>query len=306
MYPDRSGAGLSAVLVACFLALTSVPGHAARSGAALLPLVPPPSPADRILIVAPHIDDEAIAAAGYASAARAEGAQVYVVYLTAGDCNLTSARRMGRTLRPRPEVFLRVGERRFGEALEAMSRLGIPRSNLFLLGYPDRGLGAMLDNPGQAVPSPGTRRTAVPYAAAVSPGAAYRLDNLVRDLTGVLRAVRPTQVLLPVSFDSHRDHSAGGEIARLALAESGLSPLTLGYLVHAHRFPAPFLPAWRKPLVPPRAFAGEPWSAFPLTREQKITKRRVLQAYRSQRRDPYLYLLTAAFVRRNELFVVLH
>jgi len=73
--------------------------------------------------------------------------------------------------------------------------------------------------------------------------------------------------------------------------------------VHAHLFPVPFLPASRRSLLPPRAFAGEAWSVFPLTAEQERLKKRVLQAYRSQRRDPFLYLLTAAFVRRNELFV---
>jgi LmbE family N-acetylglucosaminyl deacetylase len=304
MHPDRSGTGLRAILLLCFLAFAAVPGQAARR-AEPLPLVTPPSPADRILIVAPHVDDEAIAAAGYVSAARALGAEVYVAYLTAGDCNLTSARMTGRTLRPGPGVFLRVGERRFGEAVEAMSRLGIPRSNLFLLGYPDRGLGNLLDHPDALVRSRGTARTAVPYAQAVTPGAAYRLDNLLHDLEKVLRTVQPTQVLVPVSFDKHRDHSAGGEIALRAVADSGLAPHTLGYLVHAHRFPAPFLPAWRKALLPPRAFAAEPWTVFPMTTQQERAKKRVLQAYSSQRRDPYLYLLTAAFVRRNELFVVL-
>jgi LmbE family N-acetylglucosaminyl deacetylase len=304
MSPARCWIGLRPILFASLLAFAAVPGQAARRGVPL-PHVTPPSPADRILIVAPHIDDEAIAAAGYAGVARAEGAEVYVAYLTAGDCNRTSARMLGRTLRPRPGVFLRVGERRFGEAQEAMARLGVPSANLFLLGYPDRGLGAMLDSPDAIVRSRGTHRTEVPYPDAVSPGSPYRLDNLVRDLAGVLREVQPTQVLLPVAFDKHRDHSAASEIAQLALAESGQSPLTLGYLVHAHRFPAPFLPVWRKSLLPPRAFSNEPWSIFPLTREQEAAKKRVLQAYRSQRRDPYLYLLTGAFVRRNELFVVL-
>jgi LmbE family N-acetylglucosaminyl deacetylase len=198
-----------------------------------------------------------------------------------------------------------MGERRYGEAVEAMARLGVPRSNLFLLGYPDRGLGAMLDHPEETVRSLGTGRTAVPYAEAVAPGAGYRLDNLLRDLETVVRETRPTLVLLPAPFDAHRDHGAGGQIALRAIAESGAVPRTLGYLVHARRFPAPFVPSISRALLPPQAFAGEAWSAFPLTREQELAKKRALQAYRSQRRDPYLYFLTGAFVRRNELFVSL-
>src|SRR5439155_13870124 len=42
---------------------------------------------DRILIVAPHIDDEAIGAGGYAIDAVDNGAEVFIVFLTAGDCN---------------------------------------------------------------------------------------------------------------------------------------------------------------------------------------------------------------------------
>ena len=267
------------------------------------PEVAQPSASDRILVVAPHIDDEAIAAAGYISAARAVGAEVYVVYLTAGDCNRTSARMMGRTLRPKPSVDLQMGERRFGEALEAMGRLRVPRANVFLLGYPDGGLRTMLEAPQEVVRSRGTARTEVPYPEALAPGSAYRLDNLLRDLDSVLRATQPTEVILPVPFDSHRDHSAAGEITLRVLAASGLKPRTLGYLVHAPRFPVPFRPAASRPLNPPLAFARKAWSTFPLTAEQERQKKRVLQAYRSQRHDPYLYLLTAAFVRRNELFV---
>jgi LmbE family N-acetylglucosaminyl deacetylase len=292
----------AALLLFLLLACVAVPGRAVR-GVEALPVLALPSASDRILIVAPHVDDEAIAAAGYVTAARAAGAEVYVAYLTAGDCNVTSARMLGRTLRPKPAVFLQVGERRFGEALEAMSRLGVPRSHLFLLGYPDGGLEAMLDAPDAVVRSRGTARTAVPYAAALAPGSAYRLDNLLDDLAAVLRATQPTQVILPVPFDAHRDHRAAGRIALRALADSGMAPRLLGYLVHARSFPAPFLPASRRSLLPPRAFAREAWSTFPLTPEQERLKKRALQAYRSQRRDPYLYVLTAAFVRRNELFV---
>jgi LmbE family N-acetylglucosaminyl deacetylase len=266
-------------------------------------MLEPPAAADRILVVAPHVDDEAIAAGGYTVAAVAQGAQVFVCYLTAGDCNRTSAEIMDFTLRPRPATFLREGERRFREAREAMSRLGIGADRLYLLGYPDRGLRPMLAAPGKLVRSPGTGRTAVPYPNAVAPGAEYRLQNLERDLAAVLRAVAPTVVVLPVPFDAHPDHAAGGEVTLRVLAASGLAPRRLGYLVHALHFPSPFHYAPRHLLLPPRAFLTRPWSVFPLTRDEEAKKRRALQAYRSQRQDPYLFVLTDAFVRKNELFV---
>src|SRR6266850_8365461 len=75
---------------------------------------------DRILIVAPHIDDESIGAGGYAIDAMANGADVYVVFLTAGDCNRFSARLMNKTLTPMPAGYLSVGNARISEARTAM------------------------------------------------------------------------------------------------------------------------------------------------------------------------------------------
>ena len=104
---------------------------------------------ERILIVAPHIDDEAIGAGGYAIDAIANGAEVYVVYLTAGDCARFSARLMHKTLEPTASNYLSVGRTRIDEAHAAMKLLGVPADHLFVLGYPDRGLRAMVDNPGR-------------------------------------------------------------------------------------------------------------------------------------------------------------
>src|SRR5436190_11949034 len=106
---------------------------------------------DRILIVAPHIDDESIGAGGYAIDALANGADVYVVFLTAGDCNRFSARLMYKTLEPTASDFLGVGNARIREAGHAMQLLGIPRDHYFVLGYPDRGLRTMVDNPGAII-----------------------------------------------------------------------------------------------------------------------------------------------------------
>jgi LmbE family N-acetylglucosaminyl deacetylase len=72
----------------------------ARARTAAYPLLHAAGRQDRVLIVAPHIDDEAIGAAGYALDSIANGAEVYVVFLTAGDCNRFSARLMHKTLEP--------------------------------------------------------------------------------------------------------------------------------------------------------------------------------------------------------------
>jgi LmbE family N-acetylglucosaminyl deacetylase len=292
-------------VLAALAAMAALAAAASAAPPPPLPELAPAGAADRVLVVAPHVDDEAIAAAGFLADARARGAQVYVVYLTAGDNNRTSARILGRTLHATPAGLLAEGHRRIAEAGVAMGRLGVPPENLFFLGYPDRGLRAMLAAPDQVIRSPGTGRMAVPYEEALSPGAEHRLSNLEADLGRVLARVRPTIVLLPVEFDRHSDHSAAGTITRAALADLGDRPRALGYLVHAKGYPSPFRRSRRSALQPPRQFAGLPWRSFPLSPAGEVQKGKILQAYRSQRSDPYLLLLTGAFVRRNELFLPL-
>jgi len=270
------------------------------------PILDPPAKGERVLIVAPHIDDEAIAAAGYAAAGLRRGAEVSVAYVTAGDCNRTSAEIMDFTLRPRPADYLAEGRRRIQEAVAAMSLLGLGAGRLYFLGYPDRGILPMPEHPDQVIRSPGTGRTAVPYENALSPGADYRLANLERDLRTVLDKIRPDVVVFPVAFDSHPDHRATGRLVLRILEHLVLGPRhRLGYLIHARDFPSPFLRAPRHPLLPPGRFADQPWTLFPMSPPDETAKLRVLREYKSQRRDPVLFVLTDAFIRRNELFVKL-
>jgi len=265
-----------------------------------LPSLKGPTRDDRILIVAPHVDDETIGAGGYAFDAVRAGAFVAVVYLTAGDCNPLPAMIDDRTIVPRHRDFLKEGHDRIAEGLAAMDTLGVPRQSVFILGYPDYGLKAMLENPARVVRSRGTGDSAVPYSEAMSPGAAYVLPNLLRDLARVIEAVRPTVVVLPVEFDRHPDHASSAAIVPQVLRGK---PRVLRYLVHAHRFPEPFRYAPADGLNPPRERAGMSWATYPLSPEAEKEKLAILRMYKTQRRDPHLYLLTEAFVRRNELFV---
>src|SRR5690242_7448135 len=59
--------------------------HAGFRKPARLPAWPEPKPGDRLLIIAPHPDDEALAAGGVIQRAIARGARVRIVVLTDGD-----------------------------------------------------------------------------------------------------------------------------------------------------------------------------------------------------------------------------
>jgi LmbE family N-acetylglucosaminyl deacetylase len=257
---------------------------------------------DRVLIVAPHIDDEAIGAGGYAVDALENGAEVFVVFLTAGDCNRFSARLLHKTLDPKPSNYLSVGETRIAEAHEAMSLLGIAPDHYFVLGYPDRGLRSMLDHPEAVVRSRGTKALEVPYRDAMSPGAAYTLENLVCDLRQVISAVNPTVVIAPVPFDLHDDHASAAELTDLALSRLDIRPKRLGYLVHMGRIATKLVNAPRSALLPPSRMKSFAWATYPLSPRVQALKTRVLMTYKSQ--IPYVFLLRNAFVRSNELFFV--
>ena len=254
---------------------------------------------DRILIVAPHIDDESIGAGGYAVDAMANGADVYVVFLTAGDCNRFSARLMNKTLAPVAASYLTVGRTRIGEAKKAMQLLGVAPDRYFFLGYPDRGLQDILNNQEAVIRSRGTREHSVPYDDAVSPGAAYSYENLMRDMERVIEIAQPTTVIAPVPFDMHPDHRAAADITDVALDDLHLHPARLGYLVHSGRVKS-LLRQPTRALLPPTRMQSFSWVTYALTDRVMQAKSDLLMIYKSQR--PYVFLLRNAFVRRNELF----
>jgi LmbE family N-acetylglucosaminyl deacetylase len=293
---------LAAVTFATMLLLNPARTHDAK--AQKYPRLHAAARQDRVLIVAPHIDDEAIGAGGYAIDALANGADVYVVFLTAGDCNRFSARLMYKTLDPTASNYLGVGNARIGEARAAMHLLGIPRDHYFVLGYPDRGLRTMVDNPGAIVRSKATRENSVPYADAVTPRAEYSYASVMRDIETVIAKVQPTTVIAPVPFDLHPDHSAAAEITDAALDELQLHPKRLGYLVHTtrSRIHTAFVKMPKRALLPPARMQAFSWATYGLTAAVQKTKTDLLMTYKSQR--PYVFLLRNAFVRKNELFFV--
>lgn len=255
---------------------------------------------DRVLIIAPHIDDEVIGAGGYALDALAAGAEVFVAFLTAGDCSRVTARVLHKTLDPAPSAYLAVGRTRIAEARQAMRLLGIPETHYFILGYPDRGLRPMLENRDTVVPSPATRKHAVPYDEALSPGSPYRFANVMRDLERVFDVARPTMVIAPVGFDRHPDHSAAADLTDLVLTRLGGDTSRFGYLIHSGT--KALLPMRERALAPPPRLRGMSWATYPLTAELRRRKDAALRTYRSQRF--VLSLLRNTFIRRNELFFV--
>ncbi len=258
------------------------------------------------MVLAPHPDDESIGCAGVIQEAARMGLPVRVLFLTYGDGNQWSFMVYRKHPVVMPGAVLKMGMTRHNEALAAGKALGLSPIRLFFLGYPDVGtLFIWYDHWGKADPyrSILTHATEVPYADAWRPGAPYTGENLLRDLTDVLRDFKPTKVFVSHPGDFHPDHRALYLFTRVALWDLGRDSQVelLPYLVHYSRWPEPQGAHPELPLDPPDPFDRQiQWKTWPLTDSQKAVKRTALESHKTQFDYSADYLLS--FLRGNELF----
>jgi LmbE family N-acetylglucosaminyl deacetylase len=176
--------------------------------------LPALSPADRVMVLAPHPDDEALGAGGIIQHARAAGAGVRVVFATDGDNNPWPQRFAERRLRLADGWRQRLGATRRGEARRSLATLGMGEDNAVFLGFHDGELLARW-----------RRRAAATLAA------------FARELA----AWPPTVLVAPSPCDRHGDHRAVFAFAAEALVRAGLRPAVYSYLIHR-----PWLRRWAR------------------------------------------------------------
>jgi LmbE family N-acetylglucosaminyl deacetylase len=288
--------------------------------------VPTPVPleishAERLLVVAPHPDDETLGAGGLIQRVLEVGGTVRVVLITAGGGYIEAVEAQTGLPHPRPSQYIAYGERRVQEARAAVRELGGDRVRLQLLGFPDGGLLPLLHahwrrtHPERSSTT-GARKP--PYPEALDPRVAYDGYDLRRELERILRESHPTMVVLPHPLDRHPDHHATGLFLLLALADvvgesatpMPLLPRLLAYLVHWPDWPpgwnaTPSLAATETTLELPPAFAvGDGTRAdLTLSKLEVTEKGAALAKYETQ--QEVTASLLAAFVRRTEPFVLL-
>jgi LmbE family N-acetylglucosaminyl deacetylase len=177
---------------------------------------PFPLAQQRILILAPHPDDESLATGGLIQRALQEGARVQVVFISDGENNPWPQRFLERRWEIGESERSRWGERRRQEAVAALRRLGVPKDHAHFLGLPDQGTTSSLLKAREVV-----------------------IGAIVRALT----SWRPTLLVAPSPHDVHPDHNALAVLVHLALARWGGGPefRLVHYLVHTRkqRLPAP-------------------------------------------------------------------
>ncbi len=295
------------ILALCFLALImpfSVADEQADSLAIKF------TDQDRLLVIAPHPDDESIAAAGVIQQTLKAGGKVKVCLMTQGENNEFAFIVYERRIVLKPKEFLRLGEVRRKETIDAMKLLGLKADDVVSLGYPDYGtMELFLKYWGDVKPfrSMLSRVRKVPYPEALSPDAAYIADNALRDLKRVVEDFKPTKIVVSHPADVNRDHRAAYLFTRVALwdleGERKLPmPEIYPYLIHVPSWPVPR--GYHPELLLKAPFELDPgsitWVQQPLDALEIGKKYDAVLEYPSQIKYAPRYLVT--FVRQNELF----
>lgn len=266
-----------------------------------LPSAAPISKSNRLLIVAPHPDDETLACSGAIQQALAAGAKVKVVWLTCGDGFEWDEILLSHRPLPSPEGMLQLGARRAEEARAATRELGLSEADGVFLGYPDGSLMRMfLDYYARNCKSRYTRAESVPYDFALHPGSRYTGQTLEQDLREVIDDFDPTLVLCPAIQDHHPDHRAAAYFTLRLMGERGQIDRLRWYIVHGGiEWPMPKGHHPKLPMgIPPRGVHLR-WQRIDLAADMQAAKQRAMAAYVTQRRAVGGFL--SAFDRTNEL-----
>ena len=291
---------------------------AAHPVEARLPKMPAPRYPDRILVFAPHEDDETVGTAGYLRQAVVGGAQVYVCFMTAGEGEELGAALATKRPPVSAQAFMRLGQIRHREARQALALIGVPESHTIFLNYPNLGLRALWSTSNWSLSSPWrspyTRTAHSPFDNTFTPQTPFAGAAALADVKQVLKRVRPTTVLTVHPGDIHPDHWPTYCFVKLALEDlnrAGTAPWLSScrlytYLVHHRGWPVPWGYYPDLPLMPPVELLELPlnrWLELPLTPYDMQVKNHMTLTYRSQlaRYD----MLLRAFTRQNEVFAEL-
>jgi LmbE family N-acetylglucosaminyl deacetylase len=198
-----------------------------------------PRPEERILVLAPHPDDEILAAGGViATCQKAHpSTKIRVAIATNGDASYATALFHGSHAFSKRH-FQDMAVIRQQESLSALIFLGLRLEQVRFWGFPDRGLSPIwlhywdthqpyrssttgFDRSEQALNSPVTQ---------------YAGMSLLRLIQEELTAFHPTTIILPHPQDAHSDHRA---LANFTLLATGIlysqhqqeSPKLLAYLM---------------------------------------------------------------------------
>ena len=258
----------------------------------------------RLLVIAPHSDDEILGAGGLIYKTLQNGGQVKVILITNGDGSISSAKANFMRLRPKPAQYIEFGYIRQQETIDALSLVGLSKEDIIFLGYPDRGTSYLWssywDNPYRSV---FTHSIHSPYANSYTTNASYSGESLHKDLSDLIMSFAPTHLVYPHPNDRHPDHWGINAFVKYTITVTDYKPVQeLLYLVHRGDWPTPMKRSTSMYLVPPAKLidTGTLWKSLDLGEEAIQIKTEAIRSYKTQMKT-LGYLLTA-FERKNEMF----
>jgi LmbE family N-acetylglucosaminyl deacetylase len=267
-------------------------------------------PATRLMVVAPHPDDEMLGAGGLMQRVLDTGGTVRVVYLTDGDGYPEGVQSEDRVRVPTANDYRGYGRQRRREARAALAALGHGPStySYTFLSFPDGGLCKLTrtywSERRAAYRSPFTRFDRPPKAEILVPDTEYRGEDLTQELAQIIGDFRPTLILVPRKEDQHADHCAAWYFVADALSDvrrvyPDYNVDLLNYIIHFNSWP---FEDDELRLEPPPGLRGgtSGWMSFRLTPAELRTKRAALRRYESQMHAMDWFL--AGFARSNEVF----
>lgn len=272
-----------------------------------------PSKQTRLLVIAPHCDDETLGCGGIIQEVIGAGGQVLVVAMTNGDGFTFAAKEQFHRMFLTSTDYIQSGYARQSEFLRALHRLGVKENKVIFLGYPDRGLRTLWINywdSSQPYLSRYTGKDHSPYNNSYRPNTPYAGEAVIADLEQIIVDFKPTVIFSPHPADEHQDHAAtwaflATVVTKVSSSGTMQRPKLYAYLIHRGDFPIPHGYRPEAPLLPPNPLQhtdNRNWQVYTLTTEQKIDKEQALNEYVSQLKVPIMSNLLRSFIRNNELF----
>lgn len=303
---------VSALALAIIVSRLSPNVNAAAVRQGRPPAAPPPvlsvPDGTRLLVVAPHPDDDVLGAGGLMQRVHERGGTVRVVYLTDGDGYPEGVQAEDHVEAPTPADYRGYGKQRRREAHAALLALNLADAFQTFLGFPDGGLCRLTrsywSERRAAYRSPYTRLNRPRKSETLVPATEYRGEDLSQELALIIGDFRPTMIAVPRKEDQHPDHCAAWFFLADALNDvrrvhTDFAADVINYIVHFNGWPfGDDLPR----LEPPPGLRGgvSGWMRLPLTRDEARLKRRALRRHQTQMHIMGWFL--DGFARTNEVF----
>jgi LmbE family N-acetylglucosaminyl deacetylase len=244
-------------------------------------------PQDRVLIIAPHPDDESIACAGVIRYCNENNIPMKIVIITDGYLGASA-------------------DKRHNETVNAMEILGVKKEDIIFLGYPDGTLPSLLTKNWESNNPYNINNTTsnTNYTYSYQKNATYSGVNLYHNLEDIITNFQPTIIFYPDSEDEQIDHWAGNAFTEYVMAKNNYNGSKYTYIIHdPPHWPSPRTYTPEAYLMPPieLTYIDYKWVLFPLDNYQERLKEAAIATYTSQvNNDSYV----RSFIRKNEIFAI--